>query len=78
MTDKIQKFINSLDQKRRLQLKQKLLDLKQNPFHAPHIKKLKGEFNGCWRLRLGDIRVIYRVDTGQVEIVDIDYRGNIY
>lgn len=78
MTDKIQKFINSLDPKRRLQLKQKLLDLRQNPFHASHIKKLKGEFNGCWRLRLGDIRVIYRVDAGQVEIIDIDHRGNIY
>lgn len=78
MTDKIQKFINSLDAKRRFQLKQKLLDLKQSPFHGPHIKKLKGDFGACWRLRLGNIRIIYRVDAGQIEIVDIDYRGNIY
>lgn len=43
------------------------------------IKKLKG-YAGLMRLRVGDYRIIYRVDNGRlvVLVVDAGNRGEIY
>jgi mRNA interferase RelE/StbE len=77
--DKITKFIKSLSAKVREQLKSKLLDLKKNPFGMKGVKKLKSGSGDFYRLRMGKIRIIYRViGENGVEITDIDYRGNIY
>ena len=79
MPDKITKFIKSLSAKVREQLKSKLLDLKKNPFGMKGVKKLKSGSGDFYRLRMGKIRIIYRViGENGVEITDIDYRGNIY
>ncbi len=78
MPDRIIKFLNSLDEKTKNRLKGKLLEIKQNPFGHKDVKKLHGSWIGCYRFRLGKIRVIYVVKNGTVEVVDIDYRGNIY
>ena len=78
MSDKITKFINSLDKKMRLRLKEKLLEVKQNPFFGNDIKKLQGIGENLYRLRIGKIRVIYKILQNDIEIIDIDYRGNIY
>lgn len=32
--------------------------IKKNPFWGIHIKKLKGELEGNYRLRLGDLRIV--------------------
>lgn len=79
MPDRITKFIKSLDKKTRSKLKQKLLALKRDPFSAKDVKKLKVSGNiNAYRLRMGKIRIIYRMVNREVEIIDIDYRGNIY
>lgn len=78
MTDKVNKFINSLDKKTKNRLKQRLIELKTSPFNMPGVKKLSGWGNNAFRFRLGKIRVIYGLFEGEVEIIDIDYRGNIY
>ncbi|MBI4994907.1 type II toxin-antitoxin system RelE/ParE family toxin [Candidatus Peregrinibacteria bacterium] len=79
MPDKITKFIESLDKKTKAKLKEKLIALKQNPFGMKGVKKIQGVDENMYRLRIGKIRVIYRVhDDKLVEIIDIDYRGNIY
>lgn len=54
-------------------------EIKNNPFqNNQDIKKLKGSGGNIYRLRMGKIRVIYKVESNDVEIIDIDYRGNIY
>lgn len=78
MPDRITKFINSLDAKLRKRLKERLLELKSSPFAMHDVKKMQGVHGDVYRLRFGEIRIIYRVVTGIVEILDIDYRGNIY
>lgn len=79
MPDKITKFIESLDKKIKAKLKAQLLLLKQNPFDMKNVKKLQGVGENMYRLKIGKIRVIYKVNgNGGVEIIDIDYRGNIY
>jgi len=78
MTDKVTKFINSLSTDLKRKLKEKLLLLKTNPYGMKDVKKLQTPENNLYRLRLGKIRIIYKLTDQEIEIVDIDYRGNIY
>ncbi len=78
MSDRIKKFLDSLDAKTREKIKEYLLEIKKNPFlEGGDIKKLKKHKN-CYRLRIGKIRIVYEVTKEDIEIIDIDYRGNIY
>ena len=46
--------------------------LEQNPRTHPNITRLKGPFAGYYRYRVGDHRVIYRIDErGRIVIVAI-------
>ena len=36
--------------------------LKENPYYGNNIKKLKGNYAGLYRYRLGDYRLIYSID----------------
>ena len=78
MADKVTKFIQSLSEKVRKQLKFKLLILKKDPYHMKGIKKMQGWGENVYRMRMGKIRIIYKIVGREVEIIDIDYRGNIY
>ncbi len=44
------------------------------------IKKMKGEWEGFYRIRKGKWRIVaeFNFDTNSVFIEDIDWRGNIY
>jgi len=54
--------------------------LSENPFEHPNIRALKGPFSGHYRYRMGDWRVIYRVelDKEQVIVLLIVHRKNAY
>lgn len=54
--------------------------LRINPFFGPNIKKLKGEFEGVYRYRLGNYRLFYRIDGLRiiVFILDISNRKDVY
>jgi len=54
--------------------------LRQDPFHHNNIKRLTGEFAGLFRFRVGDWRVVYRVneDSRTVVIVDIGHQRDVY
>ena len=50
------------------------------PLNEMDIKKLRGERKDFLRLRIGDIRVIFKMDTSnsEVRIYAINHRGSIY
>lgn len=48
--------------------------LKKNPFFATNIKKLKGEFEGYYRYRIGDYRLFYLIENEKVLVVIVDFR----
>lgn len=54
--------------------------LRENPFFGSNIKKLKGEFEGLYRYRVGRYRIFYKIedDTILVIILDIDDRKDAY
>lgn len=56
----------------------KIEDLARDPFGAANVKKLVGQPG--YRLRVGDWRVIYDVDSGRVvvRVLRIGPRGGIY
>jgi mRNA interferase RelE/StbE len=44
--------------------------LRQDPYQHPNVKRLKGPLAGCYRYRLGDWRVVYRVEEdGRIVII---------
>ncbi|MEI7465120.1 MAG: type II toxin-antitoxin system RelE/ParE family toxin [Burkholderiales bacterium] len=55
-----------------------LLKMPRNPFGAPHVKKLIGCVG--YRLRVGDWRVIYDVESDRlvVRVLRIGSRGGVY
>lgn len=54
--------------------------LRENPFFGSNIKKLKGEFEGLYRYRVGGFRIFYKIENKQVLVimVDIDDRKDAY
>ncbi|WP_330204995.1 hypothetical protein [Cyanobacterium sp. Dongsha4] len=81
------KFINNLSEKEQLKIKQKLKYLIKKinednniPFQELNIKTLTGNWKGYLRLRIGKIRIIFRINSidSELLIYEIDYRGSIY
>ncbi|MGD0517631.1 MAG: type II toxin-antitoxin system RelE/ParE family toxin [Thermoguttaceae bacterium] len=54
--------------------------LARNPYSHPNIKILTGILRGRFRFRVGDWRVVYRVDdkNKQVTILVIAHRSDVY
>lgn len=54
--------------------------LATDPLHHYNIKQLSGDLQGSYRLRVGDIRIVYSV-ADAVKIVFIEvvgFRGDVY
>jgi mRNA interferase RelE/StbE len=50
------------------------------PFTELDIKQMKGEWEGFYRLRVGNVRLIFIVDlpSGGIEVYAIGNRGDVY
>lgn len=48
------------------------------PFNDLDIKKMKGEWLGFYRLRIGKIRIIFRLSDDDIEVFTIGVRGDVY
>ena len=81
------KFLNKLTPKNKEQIRTKilfLLNFIENegfvPIRELDIKKLKGNWQGFFRMRIGKIRIIFTISENQNElsIYEIDFRGDIY
>jgi mRNA-degrading endonuclease RelE of RelBE toxin-antitoxin system len=56
----------------------KILKIEELPVD---LKKLKGKYRGSFRIRKGDIRIVFSLkkeDTPVAFVQDIDFRGNVY
>lgn len=72
---KAKKFIDKLPKTERLRI---VKAIEQLP-NGEDIKKLKGH-DGLLRLRVGDYRIIYMIDNGElvIYVIDAGNRGEIY
>ena len=55
-------------------------NLSLNPYSHPNIKRLTGVLRGRFRYRIGDWRIVYRVNQQRmrVTILVIAHRGSVY
>ncbi len=77
MTDKIEKFLAKLTKKEKQKIQSIFLEIKAGNLKHKDIKKLANS-NHLFRIRIGKIRIILKQNLQNFEIIDIDYRGNIY
>ncbi|MEY3870512.1 MAG: hypothetical protein RLZZ338_4406 [Cyanobacteriota bacterium] len=50
------------------------------PFMELEIKNMRGNWEGFYRLRIGKLRIVFRVDfdSDEIEIYTIGSRGDVY
>lgn len=78
MSDKIAKFLKSLDKKMKQRLKSELIEIRLGNFDNKDIKKMVGWGKDVYRIRVGKIRIIFQQLPDEVVVLDVDFRGNIY
>ena len=80
------KFLEKVNKKKEEKIRQMLKKLAISvedgiiPIQELKVKKLEGKWKGYYRMRTNGIRIIYRVDKENSEILvyEIDYRGGAY
>lgn len=74
------RYFERLDERRKSQLREKLAALARDPSSMPGVKPMAGEWRGFYRLRHGDLRVIYLYDApgDRVVVAHIGPRGDVY
>jgi mRNA interferase RelE/StbE len=74
------RYFERLDGRTKAQLREKLEALASDPLAFPGVKPMAGEWQGFFRLRQGDLRVIYTLDLPQnlVVVAHIGPRGDVY
>ena len=76
------KYYQKVDKATRNRLNNALNQLINNPFNAQNydIKPLHEPLKGLWRLRVGKLRIIYRVEKKKmkIQIATICSRGKAY
>lgn len=81
LSSRADKFISELDEKLRHRMIEEISDLENFPFFTkPHdIAKLKGR-KGYYRIRIGKLRTIFKVNKDQrtIYIQKIGYRKKVY
>ncbi len=75
--DKIQKILDKLTKKKRKQILEIWQKIINNDVANFKPKKLTG-FNNYYRIRSGNMRLVYKIEDGQNILINIDYRKDIY
>jgi len=75
MVDKITKALNKFSASERALVKKIVLALKNYQFTGLDLKKLKGHEN-IFRIRKGKIRIIYRLQGGQIYLLAVEKRND--
>ena len=69
LTKEAAKFYQNSDEKTRNRLDGCFEVLKTDPVDGPNIKRLHGELSGLYRYRVGQLRVIYKIEEDHIVII---------
>ncbi len=80
LTKEAEKHYNALDVKMTRRVNKAIDMLVENPFFGSNIVKLKGQYAGLYRYRVGSYRIVYSVDkTNRLCVIKGIYqRGEAY
>ena len=73
--DKIKKALSRLSSRERIKLREILLQIDIGDFKNLDLKKLKGR-NDIFRVRKGNMRIIFRKKDDSIKILGIERRGS--
>lgn len=79
-SDKAEKQFLRLDKAVQTQIKKFVLKLQELEDPRERGKRLVGNFSGFWRYRVGDYRILCRIQDDALEIlvVEVGHRKNVY
>jgi mRNA interferase RelE/StbE len=74
------KYYEKLPPKLKNKVKEIISKLRENSYAIPNLKPLERSTHGDYRIRIGFLRLLYRVhnDTLIIIVLDIGPRGDIY
>jgi len=74
------RYLQRLPRAQRERLQSLLSDLALEPVRRPDVNPMVGEWKGYYRIRVGDMRIIFWLDTQEMTVyVDhIGPRGDVY
>lgn len=75
MSDKIQKFLRKLSDKQRQEVEQLIKRIVVGEVAGLDMKKLRGG-RDVYRIRKGDVRIIYQMSYGEARILAIERRSD--
>ena len=80
LTDEAREFYDRADSPLQRKLDRCFEMLEDEPHRHPNVKPLKGSFSGSYRYRVGDYRVVYRIDDEDrlVIVLIILHRSEVY
>jgi mRNA interferase RelE/StbE len=80
LTKRAAKFYKSAEASLAKRLARAFAVLESSPRQHPNIKPLKGKLAGRYRYRVGDYRIIYRIQEDEVEVIIllIAHRREVY
>ena len=79
LTKEAAKFYQKSDETTKDRLDKCFGVLKTDPADGPNIKRLRGELSGLYRYRMGQLRVIYKIEEDRIVIIiAIGSRGGVY
>lgn len=71
--------LERLDRKVQQQIKAKLKELHRTPTGTHVALPLKGaQFKGLYKFRVGDRRLIYKMDEGSLIFITLGHRSDVY
>lgn len=75
-----EKYYKKQDKDTKRRINKRIDSLGKEPLSGSNIKRLHGKLEGKYRYRIGDIRIVYEVNTKNrtVEIKSIGGRGDVY
>lgn len=80
LTDSARKLYERADRPLQQKLDRCFEQLRTDPHAHPNIKRLKGKLKHHFRYRLGDYRVVYRLEEGErlVIVLLVEHRSEVY
>ena len=79
-TKSARKYYDALSSKKKEKVKEIINQLRKDPYSLANVKPLEGSKHDDFRIRIGSLRLLYRVVKGEliIFILDLGPRGDIY
>ena len=79
-TKEAYKALLKLTAKRQKQVGSIIEQLTRNPFTVPNVKPLQGTSADDYRVRIGSLRLIYRIEQNEliITVLHLGSRGDVY